>query len=98
MKLVVNSGVRASMDRMLNLARQADACTRIMANRSSGFSAESDAGFERERLKEKIVAEAYRILSHATRGRLYPNMTEGVYYDRYEVQRRMAMPDCEVQP
>ena len=45
-----------------------------------------------------IVAEAYRILSHATRGRLYPNMTEGVYCDRYDVARRMAMQDFEAQP
>ena len=96
MKLVVNSGVRASMARMLDLARQADACTRILGNPSIGFSAASGAGFERDRLNGMILAEAYRILSHATRGRLYPNMTEGVYCDRSEVARRMAMQNREV--
>lgn len=77
MKLVVNKGVRdcvAELDQLL--LEHAEVC-RILAN-PGGMppTALSGLGLQRARTEKCIVGCAARIISHATRGKRYPHMTD----------------------
>lgn len=75
MKLVINQGVRDTIADLGTLLDQYDQLTGTLANRTTSNAIAVQAGYDKTALKDRIVSCAAKILSHATRGRRYPNMT-----------------------
>jgi len=79
MKYVMNQGVRDTVAELDQVAMQFDELTTQLANPNCQATHALNAGYDRQRLQERMASLACRILSHATRGKRYPNMTDGVY-------------------
>ena len=76
MKLTINKGVRESISELEKLFDQFDALGRTLSDRNLPPSIASDMEYERKSIESQIVSCGAKILSHATRGRRYPNMTD----------------------
>jgi len=76
MKLVMNQGVRNTVGEIARVSEEYDEITRQLANPGMEMSSATDAGFRRERVREQLATLACLLVSHATRGRRYSNMTE----------------------
>lgn len=87
MKLVINKGVRECLREIERFNEEFNAHQVVMSNFNSGLSAATNAGAEQLRVKERIVGCAARMLSHASRGRINPYMTEGLYPANRRVPR-----------
>jgi len=76
MKLTINQGVRETIAKLETLFDEYDALGTILSNRSLPTSVAAEAGINKKAIESAIVSCAAKILSHATRGRRYPNMTD----------------------
>lgn len=79
MKLTVNKGVRDTMQELQVLFEKLNALDELLANKGTKNSIAMDAGLDKHSTETAIVGTAARLLSHATRGKLYPLMTERIY-------------------
>ncbi len=79
MKLVVNAGVRKTMQDLAQLMDQLDALSLILADRGSLESTAMEAGLDKRSCEAAIHGAACRLISHATQGKRYPMMTAGSY-------------------
>ena len=79
MKLVINKGVRDCLREIDTLGEELNGHTRMLANPACGESAARYSGAEKLLVEERICNTALRMLSHASKGRRYPLMTEGQY-------------------
>jgi transcription initiation factor TFIIIB Brf1 subunit/transcription initiation factor TFIIB len=77
MKLTVNKGVREEMAALYKLFDEHDLLSARMGNDAS-----LDDFATRQSVERRIVGTAARLLSHATRGKRFPMMTEGTYDTR----------------
>jgi hypothetical protein len=82
MKLVINAGVRQELQEMAVLAQALEANQRIGCNPAYSHSVAINASAEAIRLESRLANLALRMVSHATRGKMYPLMTQGVYGPR----------------
>ena len=82
MKLIVNKGVRETMEELQRLFERYDAICGVLAARGTSNSVAMDAGLDKHACETAIVGTAAKILSHATRGKLHPMTTEGTYGTR----------------
>ena len=81
MRLVINKGVREALVELEAAFDKVDASTRILSNPNGDFAQASAVGFDKMEQERAVLTAAARLLSHATRGKRYPNMT-GRFYGR----------------
>jgi hypothetical protein len=81
MKLVINKGVRDTMQELERLHDQLDAITSSLSKPDASFSNAMNDGLEKQSIERTILGACARMLSHATKGKRYPLMTERFYGD-----------------
>jgi hypothetical protein len=76
MKLIVNKGVRDTIAELERLFDEQEVLVGRLANPAASYEGAINDGFDKQALERRIVNMAARLLSHATRGRRFPNMTK----------------------
>ena len=79
MKLTINAEVRKTMEELRQHFERYDAIVGVLSDKATSNSRAMDAGIDKASLETAIIGTAARLLSHATRGKLYPLMTEKFY-------------------
>ena len=76
MKLVITKHVKTEMYVLLAHLQQLDEVNRTLSNNAASHSTHLDAGLDKESIQRCIVGTSARLISFATKEKMFPHMTE----------------------
>jgi hypothetical protein len=78
MKLAITKHVKTEMYVLLAHLQMLDEANKVLCDNTASHSTHLDAGLDKESIQRCIVGTSARLISFATKGKLFPHMTEGV--------------------
>jgi hypothetical protein len=76
MKMVITKHVKTELYVLLAHLQQLDEVNKVLSDNTALHSTHLDAGLDRESIHRCIVGTAARLISFATKGKMFPHTTE----------------------